>query len=174
MTGLFPTPSLLRTDTQAFFNVLNEEGDFAAIVVTGAFLDGCLASLLAANLRTSSVTEKLLDSRRGALGSFAARADLSYALRLIDKPMYLDLMQYAAIRNVAAHNHVSLSFDDPLVTTACLKLKFLLTMKNGDLPEMVFTEVTLPPPRERYKVTAVYMSNILLSQAEAARGHSAA
>lgn len=163
---VLPTPANLRTDTQAFFNVLNDEGDFAAIVVTVAFLDACVASVLKSELRDSSITDRLLDSGRGPLGSFAARVDMAYALKLIDQPMHQDLMQYAEIRNMVAHHHVSVSFDAPEISSACQKLKYLLKMKNGDLDEMVFTEEQLPPPRERYKVTAVYISNLLLVQAE--------
>jgi DNA-binding MltR family transcriptional regulator len=163
---VLPTPANLRADTRAFFSVLNDEGDFAAIVVTVAFLDACVASVLKSGLRDSSVTDKLLDPRRGHLGSFAARVDMAYALKLIDQPMYQDLLQYAEIRNMVAHHHVSVSFDDPEISAACQKLKYLLTMKNGDLEEMAFTEERLPPPRERYKFTAVYISNLLLVQAE--------
>jgi DNA-binding MltR family transcriptional regulator len=171
---VLPTPGNLRADTQAFFNVLNNEGDFAAIVVTVAFLDACVASVLKSGLRKSSVTDKLLDPRCGPLGSFAARVDMAYALKLIEKPMYQDLLQYAEIRNMVAHHHVSVSFDDPEISAACQKLNYLLTMKNGDLDEMVFTEQRLPPPRERYKFTAVYLSNLLLVQAEEkARGNAA-
>lgn len=161
-----PTTGNLRVDTQAFFNVLNDEGDFAAIVVTVAFLDACVASVLKSRLGDSSVTDKLLDSRRGPLGSFAARVDMAYVLKLIDKLMYQDLLQYAEIRNMVAHHHVSVSFDVPEISAACQNLKYLLTMKNGDLDEMVFTEEQLPPPRERYKFTAVHISNLLLVQAE--------
>jgi DNA-binding MltR family transcriptional regulator len=163
---VLPTPANLRADTQAFFNVLNDEGDFAAIIVTVAFLDACVASVLNSKLRVSSVTDKLLDSRRGALGSFAARVDMAYALKLIDKSMHQDLLQYAEIRNMVAHHHVSVSFDDPEISAACQKLKCLLTMKNGDLEEKAFTEEQLPPSRERYKFTAVHISNLLLVQAE--------
>ena len=171
---LSPFPSQLRADTQSFFNVLNDEGDFAAIVVTAAYLDTCVAALLRTKMRPGETTGRLLDAGRGALGSFAARADLAYALRLIEKPMLADLMTYARIRNMIAHHHLTFSFASPEIETACKELRYLLTMKNGDLDEMVFTEATLPPTRERYKFTAVYICNELLSMAEQVGESSAA
>lgn len=161
-----PLPAQLRADTQAFFDVLNDEGDFAAIVVTAAYLDAAIASVLRTKMRGSSITDRLLDSRRGALGSFAARIDAAYALGLIEQPMLQDLLQYAEIRNMVAHHHLTVSFDLPDISSACQKLKYLLTMKNGDLDEMVFTENSLPAARERYKFTAIYICNQLLDRAE--------
>ena len=97
---VLPTPANLRADTQAFFNVLNDEGDFAAIVVTVAFLDACVAAVLKSSLRDGDVTEKLLNPQCGSLGSFGARVKMAYALKLIEKWIHQDLLQYAEIRNM--------------------------------------------------------------------------
>lgn len=160
-------PELLRADTQAFLNVLNDERDFEIVVVSAGYLDACLGTLLHRALRKSAVTERLLDPRHGALGSFATRADLAYAMTLIPKPLYQDLGHFANIRNMVAHHHISLSFDDPAVRDACVKLTYLSTVKNGDLDELLFGDHRpLPPPRERFKFTALFILDFLLRAAE--------
>lgn len=82
-------PESLTPEVQRLHLQLADSSDIAAIVVGVGYLDACLASLLSKRLLKSSVSEKILDPRSGALGSFAARTDMSYVLALIDKSIYL-------------------------------------------------------------------------------------
>lgn len=112
-------PESLSADSKHLYDLLNEGTDSSVIIVGVSYIDACLASLLAKRLLKSSVTEKLLDSRSGAIGSFAARSDLAYTLALIDKPMYQDLLVLAELRNETAHHHFELSFTSEAIVQGC-------------------------------------------------------
>lgn len=152
----------LEEDTNAFFDMLNKESDFSIIVVSTSYLDACLSVLLQSYMLKSDVSEQLLDSRYGALGSFAVRSQVAYVMELIPKAIYQDLKQLAEIRNLLAHHHLSLSFSTPAVEQGCMKLKYLGTMKNGDLDEPAFPPERMPPPRERFKFTVVALKIYLI------------
>src|SRR5205823_14441707 len=85
----------LSEDTQKFLDVLNAESDLAVILVAASYIDAALASILQRFLVSGSTTERLLDARGGALGSFASRSDVCYTLGFISKPLYQDLMRIA-------------------------------------------------------------------------------
>ena len=111
----------LSTETRQLLDVLNEESDLACVVIGAAFLDTSLAGLLAQQLADSSVSLKLL-APSGALGSYATRADLAYALSLVTKVHYQDLCVVGEIRNHFAHSHLQLSFQDSSVRVLCEQL----------------------------------------------------
>lgn len=159
-------PEKLRADKGAFFNILNGEPDFSVIIISVSYLDACLAALLNRFLIQSSVTEQMLDPHRGSLGSFAIKADLAYVLGLIPKCMYQDLQQFAEIRNQVAHQHLNLNFADKSICDGCFRLQYLGTLKNGDFDEPAFPPERMPPPKERFKITAVVISNFLLTESE--------
>jgi hypothetical protein len=69
----------LQSESRALYELLSDEPDFPAVVVSLAFVDQCLASLLKTLLIDGSTSEKLL-SHRGTLGTFNARSDLAYCL----------------------------------------------------------------------------------------------
>ena len=165
-------PKDLRADIQALLDVLNKERDFSIVVVTVGYLDACLGSLLHSSLLRSSVTDQLLEPGRGALGALMARADLAYAMRLIPKEMYQDLIQFAKVRNLFAHHHIELSFSDADVQDACAKLSYLSTLKNGDVDEPLFhAGRPLPLLKERFKFTAMFILDALLRATEANTKH---
>lgn len=164
-TPLAPA-ELLRKDTQSFFDVLNGEPDFSVIVISAGYLDACLGSLLKNFLIEGKVSDGLLDSRNSNLGSFAARSAAAYALGLISKSVYCDLKQFAEIRNMVAHHYLSATFSDPLLRTACLNLKHLSTIRNGDLDELVFPPKHMPPATEHFKLTVVYIGDYILRKSE--------
>lgn len=123
--------------------------DFSVVVISVSHLDASLTALLHRFLIQSSVADQMLDSRRGPLGSFATKTDLAYVLGLIPKSMHQDLQKLAEIRNQLAHNHHNSSFSDAAINDACLTLKYLGMLKNGDLDEPMFRPEYMPPPRER-------------------------
>src|SRR5690606_26294472 len=105
----------LSAESQKLMDVLNDGGDVAAILVASGFIDACLGSILERQLISSSISERLLDPRGGALGNYAARADLCYALGLLSKPLFKDIQKIGEIRNVLAHSHLALFFNSPEV-----------------------------------------------------------
>jgi len=160
-------PEALSSDTTAFFNVLNDESDFSVVLVATAYIDACLGALLARRFVESSISEKLLDPRSGALGSFAARADACYVLGLVPKPLYHDLVRLAEIRNQFAHYHLSLNFQQPQVAEQCGKLSYLGTLPRWDVKEWtpMFTPEMIQEPRVRFVFTTVMITQRLLVDA---------
>ena len=155
-------PESLSSDSEHLYALLNEGADTSAIIVGVSYIDACLASLLAKRLLKSSVTEKLLDSRSGAIGSFAARSDLAYTLALIDKPMYQDLIVLAELRNETAHHHFELSFASEAIVLRCNKLKYVAGLKAANTGGPLMEEAWLARPRDRFMLTATMIVNRLL------------
>ena len=133
----------LRADIQGLLGVLNGESDLAVVLVASSYLDACLAALLERYLRESSISAKLLDARSGALGSFVVRADVCYALSLIPKGIYQDLVVMAEIRNEFAHHHLALKFDVEDVTKRCTQLKHASTLRIADGSKLAFDQLLL-------------------------------
>ncbi|WP_136413895.1 MltR family transcriptional regulator [Herbaspirillum sp. ST 5-3] len=154
-------PEELSTDSTHLYEVLNSGPDTSAIVVGVSYIDACLASLLSKRLLKSSVSEKLLDSRSGAIGSFAARTDLAYTLGLIPKAMYKDLLVLAELRNETAHHHFELSFASEQIKGHCGKLDYAqsLTTLGG---AQIIDSAWLERPRDRFTITAVMILNRIL------------
>ena len=162
----------LSADTQVFFDVLNNEPDFSVVVVSCAYLDACLGSILERYLLQSTVSTKLLDARTGALGTLTARSDACYALGLISKQIYQDLRVLAELRNQVAHHHLMLSFSTAAVAKACRSLKYAETLKRWDRDdgELMFKPAQLEDPRTRFVMTVVLMSQRLLLIALGVKG----
>lgn len=155
-------PETLSAESKHLYDLLNQGADVAVIVVAVSYVDASLSSLLAKYLLKSSVTDKLLDSRSGALGSFVARSDLAYALALIDKSMYQDLLVLAELRNETAHHHFELSFSSPSVVSHCGKLAYAANLKDAGSGGPLFEEVWLVQPRGRFTLTATMIVSRLL------------
>jgi len=152
----------LSADTQAFFDVLNEEPDLSVVLVSTAYIDACLGALLQKLFIDSSVSLKLLDSRAGPLGTYVSRADACYSLGLISKALYQDLLVLAGIRNQFAHYHLKLNFTEPEVARRCQDLAYVFTLKNGDLDEPMFKLGQLADSRGRLIITVVMVTQRLL------------
>jgi DNA-binding MltR family transcriptional regulator len=155
-------PEVLSSDTEKFFKLLNESQDSSLIVVAVSYIDACLASLLAKRLRKSSISESLLDSRAGPMGSFAVRSKLAYALALIDKPMYQDLQLLSELRNEVAHHHFELQIADPAVAAACMKLGYVSSLNNGLSDKPLMDDSWLASPRSRFTISAMLIAQRLL------------
>lgn len=154
----------LSADTQKFFDVLNDEPDFSVVVVSCAYLDACLGSILEKHLIQSEVSTKLLDVRSGVLGSFSARSDACYALGLISKRIYQDLLALAGLRNQFAHHHLMLDFDAAGICQMCASLKYAETLERFDMDngELMFKPGQLEDARTRFVMTVVLISQRLL------------
>ena len=117
--------------------------DLSLAVVGAAVLDERLAWRLRTKLAQSRVTEKLLDQGRGPIGSFGARADLAYALGLLPKLVYQDLLTIATIRNSFAHSPKTLRFTSAEIVRLCTTLKYADSVSDRSSSSDPTSE---PPP----------------------------
>ena len=155
----------LSEDTRRLRDVLNREADLACVVVGAAFLDAALKTLLSEKLlKSSSVTEKLLDDRGGVLGTFSARADLAYCLGIVRKHHYNDLCVVMEIRNQFAHKHLQLAFDDAMVREKCDRLNEWKVLLHGEedetTPELTPKQLTTKA-RNQFTLSVIFLSNWL-------------
>lgn len=152
----------LSSESRKLYDLVNSETDLAVIVVSASFLDACLGSIINKKLIESSVSMKLLNPQGGAIGSYSARADFCYALGLIEKTLYQDLIKIAEIRNEIAHYHLALSFDSEPIQKMCGDLSYLRSLKNGNTETPLGVWELLVRARDQFVVTAVMISNRLL------------
>ncbi|MDQ0423114.1 DNA-binding MltR family transcriptional regulator [Peteryoungia aggregata LMG 23059] len=146
-----PTESL-SSETEALYQVLNEESDLAAILIGVAFIDACLASLLEKKFVAGETSSALLNE--GPLGSMMSRAQLCYAMGLIPKKWYQDLRTLAEMRNRVAHNHLALSFEDHDIASHCGRLSSYVSVMGSDAEG-----------RNRFILCVVMLSNFLILDA---------
>ena len=151
----------LSGDTKAVYETLNEGSDLACVLIGTSYLAELLASTLKVSLIKSSISEKLLDPQRGAIGGFATRADLAYCLHLISKPVYQDLIKVAEIRNRFAHKHIALDFGEFSVRNACGELqswRFIMRGEDEESPIEPTPEQIRMRARNQFKLSIVFMS----------------
>ncbi len=122
----------LSGDTKKIFDVFNDESDLACVLIGSSYLSELLANILEVTFIETSISGKLLDPQGGAIGQFSIRADLAYCLSLISKNIYQDLGIVAAIRNMFAHKHLALDFNDEIVRSNCEKLKAWRILHRGE------------------------------------------
>jgi len=161
-----PIPQLegLTEDSQRLAEALStEEPDLSVVLIGSSYLDACLGALLKQFLRDGSITEKLLDSRSGALGSFTARSDLCYCLKLISKEIYQDLITIAEIRNELAHNYLSLSFSTDSVSDRCARLKYFSSLRVVQ-PLRDGVDQFLKVSRTRFVLSVIFLSQDILNK----------
>lgn len=157
-----PQIEQLSTESKELFELLNDADDLSVILVATSFLDLSIAAILKRQLLDNSATDRLLDSRAGALGSFAVRADACYALGLIAKPIYRDLLKIAEIRNMIAHHHLALSFQAEGVAKLCEELSYVDSLESSSNGEPPLFAKFMNTPRNRFVLTTVMISQRLL------------
>ncbi len=120
--GSFDRSQLEDDAILVLINTLSPQ-DTLTIITCVSFLDEHLRLVLQSLMRRKSkVTKKLLNPSGGVVGGFSQKVDLLYALRIIEKQVYKELIRIAEIRNIVAHSHLRVGFDDPNVQDACSKL----------------------------------------------------
>ena len=158
----------LSKDARAVFKSVNrEESDLACALILTAFLEQGLGSLLANRFVESSVPEKLLQPGRGILGTLQSRIDVAYTLGLITKGMFTNLCKVAEIRNVFAHSHIDVKFEDPRIQPQCEELELPeleISPDEGETPEQSEADfrALISTPRMRFTVVSALMANRLL------------
>jgi len=118
------TKEQLSDETQKVFDVLNEGTDLARVVLGAAFLDAGMEVVLRERFLKGSKTTDSLLKPTGPLGSYIARARLLYCLGLVSKETHQDLETIGTIRNMVAHNHLHVTFEDGDIQELCKKLKW--------------------------------------------------
>jgi hypothetical protein len=118
-----PPPDL--SDLAPWLEAFRNESDRAAAVLGGALLDELLSRLFRARLTADANPDLLRE--RGALGSFAARIDIAYALGWLSPVERDDLHILRGIRNDFAHavEH-TLTFEDQSIADRTRNLKLPL------------------------------------------------
>jgi DNA-binding MltR family transcriptional regulator len=145
----------LTSDAQQVFDVLGKETDLACVVIGAAYLDSLLASLLNTKFRTNTtISNKLLEPNKGALGNYQSRADLTYCLSLIEKEQYNDLCKIGEIRNLFAHNHLYLNFSEVEVQNKCAELKAWKALPTDGALRMI--------ARNQFIISVAILSQMLL------------
>jgi len=163
-----PDVEQLSAESAHLYDVLNEESDLACVLIATSYLDYALASLLKRHLVESGVVNKLLDSPRGALSTFATRSDLAYSLGLIPKSLYQNLETIGKIRNQFAHSYTSIALDSadieklvnsliPPTTHQTLTVDGDNSTHSGPQPMPL-----IGSSRDRFNTIVVVMVNMLL------------
>jgi DNA-binding MltR family transcriptional regulator len=152
----------LSIDTQKVFDILNEESDLACVLIGTSYLSELLASTLKVAFIESSISERILDPQRGAVGGFATRADLAYSLGLISKSVYQDLIKVAEIRNLFAHKHLALDFGEDTIRKACGELqawRFFLIDEEEELTAKASQEQMHLQARNQFNISVVLVGS---------------
>lgn len=102
--------------------VLTDGTDLAIALIASSFLDECLRTLLWVSFRDGDRSVAQLRSGRGVLGTYGARLDLAYSLRLIEKAELINLRTVGEIRNAFAHSFTEGAFDHEPIASLCMNL----------------------------------------------------
>lgn len=151
----------LSEDSKKLFDVLNKQDDLAVVMVTASYLDAALAAMLHRFFIESSISDRLLDVH-GPVGTLSARADLCYALTLIDKFLYQDLVRILEIRNMMAHSHLAMDFTTREVARVCGKFSFVRSVVDAGTNGPPMLADYMYGPRNQFVLTAVMISQRLL------------
>lgn len=163
-----PDVETLSEESKQLYDVLNDESDLGCVLIVASYIDHALASLLKRYFIESRAVDKLLESPRGSISSFASRCDLAYCLGLIPKSFYQNLEILGKIRNTFAHSYLSLGLADdniaPLVSSLIPPtIQHTITVEANDAKHAGPAPMSLVgSTRERFNVVVVLMFNSLL------------
>lgn len=119
-------PALARRaqEIMDFRKSITSETARGSVLMSAAFLDDRLKSLLKARLVNNNTIVSQMFDFNGALGTFSSRINFSYLLGLLPVNARTDLHNIRSIRNIFAHSALPLEFEDSAVVKLCDKLKF--------------------------------------------------
>lgn len=142
----------LSEDSRRFIEDFQKETDRGVALAAAAFMEDVLSALLnAAFIDHESVSRNLLEYP-GVLSSFAAKTEMAFAMGLIGPQAYSDLRTIRKVRNLFAHAHHAVSFEDDGVRDLC---------KNLDLNFLESTH-RVPRARDRFTLRSVLLINEFL------------
>jgi DNA-binding MltR family transcriptional regulator len=144
------TLDALSGNLQDFFKAINHDNDLACVLVTTNYLDQCAATLLRKLFREKpSTCDRVFDLGQ-PLSTFYSRYTLAYCLNLINSETLTNLSHIGDIRNLFAHKHPELTFDDEEVQIICGKLK-LPKISGVEISEKSAIPLTQKQFEEGYK-----------------------
>jgi hypothetical protein len=122
---------------------LAHESDRGVVLITAAFLDEALASLLRRCLiDQQDVVDELFGNDR-PLGTFSARIRMTYCLGHMSSATFRDLETIRGIRNEFAHSWDMISFSTQSVRDRCMNLHPPIILPGSEHPDF-------SSPRQRY------------------------
>jgi hypothetical protein len=110
-------------DLSSFLKELQSETDRGLPLVGASLIDEKLLRTLESFLINCKAQKKLLKEPNAPLGTFSSRADICYALGLIDSFEYQEIGIIRKIRNVFAHTRHGITFSDKKIIGLCTSLK---------------------------------------------------
>ncbi len=158
-----PNLESLSEDNKHLYETLNSERDLPLILVSSSYLDVSLGAMLKEKLISSSTSDKILDVRGGAIGSFSARADMCYSLGMVPKTLYKDLIKILEIRNIVAHHHLELDFTNEEIKKLCCELSYVESIRNQEKKPPKADE-WMVGARNQFVITVVFINQRLLAE----------
>jgi DNA-binding MltR family transcriptional regulator len=135
-------------DLAKFIEELRRETDRGLPLVAAALIDDRLAETLRAFFVDGPSAEKLIDAGNAPLGTLSSRAELCFALGLIDAYEHSEIALIRKVRNEFAHAKHGLNFSNDRVRSFCAQLQ-------SDLP--TGAGYPLDDPRFRFMNASVAM-----------------
>ena len=136
-------------------DIFNDGSDLSVILCATAFVDRELRTRIEQFCRKSSITEAVLDPKKGFLGDLQKKADFLYITSQIDKTIYQAVSKLGEIRNLFGHSPSEKRLDDldvgPLVEHLCQITHALSKFPEGD----AFIEKVFQKNRNKFTI-AVY------------------
>ncbi len=93
------------------------------VILGAAYIEQLLTTMLSDFFIEGNTADTILDSMKGALGSLKTKADVAYCLGLTTKTVHTDICLLGTIRNVFAHSHKSMSFDNDKIKELVAQLE---------------------------------------------------
>lgn len=126
-------------DFLPYLDELNKESPRGKVLISTGYLEQMLKDILVSFLMEDKVVDDLFEGGNAPLGTFSARAKLSYTLGLISEAEFHDIDLIRRIRNDFAHD-MKASFDNDGVKNRCGLLKHKVPDDKGKvLAEGQFT-----------------------------------
>ncbi|MEM6587688.1 MAG: hypothetical protein AAF641_04520 [Pseudomonadota bacterium] len=112
-------------DHARYLEVLSNESDRGAVLVTAQMLDNTLEKLLRARLAEGKGADKLLKDEFAPLGTFSAKIAAAHALAIVPENWRRELDLLRDIRNKLAHS-ITARLDDQSILDKCNALRLCL------------------------------------------------
>lgn len=134
-----------------YLEILSEESDRGAVLVTASMLEDVLLLLISARLVEGKATTKLIDGFNVPFGNLSAKIVAARSLGIISEEWRIELDLLREIRNKIAHS-VTATLGDAPILSKCNELTLCLPQKATDAAGA----------RERYwmSATAILMNSM--------------
>jgi hypothetical protein len=144
-------------EIEALENDLYMGPDRAAAIVLATAVENAIGKLLRSNMREEGTSELFKPS--SLLGSFGARIDISYALKLFGPKTKKELNIIRTLRNQFAHSRMPIEFTTPVVKKCCDQLTYPdapnVRILSSDIPSIsaLLSGKVKSHPRVRYFIS---------------------